>query len=311
MRIIVAITLVMYGLTSVYVDFAIADWVEEEKPVMEGVDHKNLVSFQGTLILDSTGEKSKKGTYFLDTKSGKPKFLADDIPAVRRDLYGRNMVFKEGDKIVLFNIDKKKKKIIGKGRGAPSVNRDVVAYEDKGHLVLYNIVNEEEKRIKLGGKMVISERVGPSLLGLNEVVWIERDENGDGRLLRYKYKLDVLTELRKLSKEFLSTLDFLAYRSSFALLSNKDGLSVYDVNSGKFKKLSSGRPFLPSISRGIIIWDSNGGETIEVYNDIAEVFEKMVSKGSKLFSPTAVGGEEVYFVDRGKSELRMFRWHRD
>lgn len=288
-----------------------AGWVEREKPVMKGVGWNYPAVYEGKLVFDTGGGNGKRGTYIYDTVSGKLKFLTSKGVQKAKSFYGESIVFNEDGKIYLYNLKTGKTNSIGKGKSAPDISAEWVVYGDEGVLVLYNLKKKKESRVELSGEMIATREMGPSIYG-DTVVWLEKGENGGGTLFSHTLTNGRTKMYREFSRAELVNIRVLKLQKDIVLLSNHKDVSVYEMNSGSFKKLTKegSSVFLSSMNKGKVVWDSNGAETINLYDIAKEEYTELASKGASVYS-VATTGNRIFFCDMNKYELRMVEYKAD
>lgn len=298
-----------------------ASWIEKKKPIMKGVGWNYDLTVHGnTLFFDTSGGVGNpalrlgKGTYVYDIQRDSLKRLTTDFYRARA-AYEKNMVTWYVGDIMFYSGLTRKKTIVGKGEGVPSLYGDWIAYGDEEGLVLHNIKKKKEKRLMTAKPMLIPARVGP-VIYMDTVVWIEKE--GDGYVLAsYDIKnigkgKDQIERLKRFSIEGASDIQTLKFRDGIVLISNKEGVYIYNMKNGSFKGVSiqGSQIFSSDIDKGRVAWDSNGGEGITIYDIANEKYTELISKGASIYG-AAISGNKLFFIDYNKYELRMFEFKAD
>lgn len=288
-----------------------AGWAERAKPIKSGIGWNYPLVYGDKLIFDSGGGKAR-GTHVYDIKTGKVKSLTSGGVHSGKSISGDNMVFKEEGsrrRINLFNLKTKKTTEIGEGDTFPSISSNWVVYgvgkARVNEIALYDLNKKEFKKVELEGRLI----VGPAAYG-DMAVWLERKDDGREVITSFDLKTGKIKEHYAFFDETIERVQCLKYQGDFVLLSGRKDVYIYDISRDIIKKLTKpgqGRIFLSDINGGKVVWDSNGGETIYLYDIAKDEYTELVSKGAEAYSP-AVSGKKVFFVDYKKFELRMFEF---
>lgn len=290
-----------------------AEWVEREKPIMKGVGWNYPIAGGDFLIFDPGGGSGEAGTHVYNSKTDKVRLLDSGIYR-GKSIFEDSLVLRSLDGFYLYNLSTGKKVIIKGGGGSiPSVYSDTIVYEDNGNLILYNIKTKKERRIKLPEGMYTSEKIGPIIHG-DKVGWLGRSSSNKLSIMSYdlnKGKVSTLYKLTKEEADLISKSDPEIFRfdGDTVLLSNQDCLFIFKVKDGEFKMLSEPgkRLFQSSLGDGKVVWDSDGGEIIHLYDIAKGEFTELTSKGSQIYSVT-ISKNRIFFEDYNKYEMRMFEY---
>lgn len=290
-----------------------AGWIEEKEPLMRGVGWNFPAIYGDKVIFDTGGGAGSSvhetGTYLYNITSGRLTFLTKELFG-RKAFNGNSFVFQMGGNIYLFDLTRSRYSKIGSGKSLPDMDSDRVVYESAGEVVLYDLKNKKEKRVKPLGKMVAADEIGPSVSG-DTVVWIER--NGDGKGVIFSYSLrkqkDDIKKLKELPSGMLVNIQIFRLRNNILLLSNQSDVYIYDLNTGTMKRVSKpgSKLFAAGINDGLVFWDPDGGSTINIYDIAKDKYTSLVSKDASVYSVSAFK-DKIFFVDYNRYELRKFTY---
>lgn len=290
-----------------------AGWLETDKPVNEGVTWQFQAVDGNVVVFEKEGPNGL--SYLYDVAKKKPEPIGSLPQKVPKALYKKKIVFHQSGEILLYDIGKKKTRVIGKGNTTPDIYSNVIVYGDERDVVLYDIARKKEKRVSRSRPLLLASSlglgpnvyIGPSVYK-GDVVWIEQREEG-GELFLYNAEKDRVKKLIELAPDVISNIQVLMFRDDVILMSNQKDVYIYKVLDGTFKKLTQpgSTVFLSSINKGKVVWDSSGGEAINIYDIAKDEHLQLVSKGSIVYNVSYVDNR-ILFIDTKEHKLRMFEF---